>query len=377
MAGSQHRIPLAKPILDEEMSEAAIQALQNERFVLGESVYKFEQEFARYCGTKFAISTASGTAALTLTLLAISASRSEVVTTPMSFVASANSIIHAGAIPKFADITIQTCTIDPRNVNQVLTERTKAVMPVHLYGYPAEMDELCMIALDHKLTVVEDACQAHGAVYDGKKIGSIGHAGCFSFYPSKNMTVGGDGGIVVTNDESIAEAVLSLRDCGRIKGNKYIHDVIGFTERMNTVQAAVGRVQLRHLDEWNRKRTEIARQYDELLSDLSDVISTPPEGSSKIRPAYHMYVIKCQRRDDLLAWLEQRGVECGVHYPIPIHLQPAYQAMFGYKGNEFPNSERLCKEVLSLPIHPTLSREEVGVVSDRIHEFYNKKREQA
>lgn len=377
MAGSQHRIPLVKPIFDEEMSEAAIQALQNERFVLGESVYKFEQEFARYCGTKFAISTASGTAALTLTLLAISASRSEVVTTPMSFVASANSIIHAGAIPKFADITIQTCTIDPRNVNQVLTERTKAVMPVHLYGYPAEMDELCMIALDHKLTVVEDACQAHGAVYDGKKIGSIGHAGCFSFYPSKNMTVGGDGGIVVTNDESIAGAVLSLRDCGRIKGNKYIHDVIGFTERMNTVQAAVGRVQLRHLDEWNRKRTEIARQYDELLSDLSDVVSTPPEGSSKIRPAYHMYVIKCQRRDDLLAWLEQRGVECGVHYPIPIHLQPAYQAMFGYKGNEFPNSERLCKEVLSLPIHPTLSREEVGVVSDRIHEFYNKKREQA
>jgi perosamine synthetase len=363
------RIPLAKPILDEEMKKAAIDALQNERFVLGESVFKFEEEFARYCGTDYALSTASGTAALTLSLIAEGVRGSDVVTTPASFVASANPIIHAGATPKFADITLQSYTIDPAKVRISINDRTRAIIPVHLYGFPAAMDELRDIVLDRGMTVIEDACQAHGASYDGRRVGSIGDVGCFSFFPSKNMTVGGDGGMVVTNDESIAERVASLRDCGRAKGSKYVHGMVGFTERLNTVQAAIGRVQLRRLNAWNEARKRIASRYDDLLSDLDEVI-IPPTANSIASPVYHMYVIRCRRRDELRAWLEREGVDSGIHYPDPIHLQPVYRKIFGYRGGEFPNSETLCRNALSIPMHPSLTIDEVKFVSDSIHRFY-------
>jgi len=366
------KIPLAKPILDDEMREAALLALQNERFVLGESVYKFEEEFARYCGTKFAVSTASGTAALTLSLIALRVGGGEVVTTPASFVASANSVIHAGATPRFADITFDGYTIDPLKVGSSLNGRTKALIPVHLYGFPAAMEELCAIASKYGIPIVEDACQSHGASLNGKKVGSIGSAGCFSFFPSKNMTVGGDGGMVTTNDESLAESVRSLRDCGRAKGSKYDHIRIGFTERLNSVQAAIGRVQLRRLDGWNEKRRQIARKYDELLAGLRSLV-TPPTGDSSVHPVYHLYVIRCERRDELRASLERAGVECGVHYAQPIHLQPSYRELFGYKGGEFPNSEALCKKALSIPMHPGLTDDEVDYVSKSIHEFYQGK----
>ena len=366
------RIPLAKPVFDDEMKEAAIHALQNERFVLGESVFKFEEEFAQYCGTKFAVSTASGTAALTLSLIALGVGGGEVVTTPASFVASANSVIHAGATPRFADITLDSYTIDPLKVRSSLSERTKALIPVHLYGFPAAMEELCVIASKHGIPIVEDACQSHGASLNGKKAGSIGSVGCFSFFPSKNMTVGGDGGMVTTDDESLAESVRSLRDCGRAKGTKYDHIRIGYTERLNTVQAAIGRVQLRRLDGWNEKRRQIAWRYEELLSGLEAIV-TPPTGDSNVRPVYHLYVIRCDRRDDLRAWLERAGVECGVHYAQPIHLQPIYRELFGYKGGEFPNSEALCKNALSIPMHSGLTDDEVGLVSKSIHKFYTGK----
>jgi perosamine synthetase len=365
------KIPLSKPTFDEEMKEAVVSALQNERFVGGESVHKFEEEFARYCGSRFAVSTASGTAALVLSLIAEGVRGGEVVTTPASFVASANAIIHAGATPKFADIDLRTYTIDPEKVRASFGKNEKALVPVHLYGFPAAMKELCKLASERGIPVIEDACQAHGASYDGKKTGSIGDVGCFSFFPSKNMTVGGDGGMMVTNDESIAERVRSLRDCGRAKGSKYTHDMLGFTERLNTVQAAVGRVQLKRLDAWNEKRRQVASEYNDSLSDLGDLVR-PPSDDFLVRQVYHMYAIRCERRDELREWLSSRGVETGVHYAAPIHLQPIYRHMFGYKGGEFPNSEALCDSELSIPMHPSLASEDVEFISGAIHDFYQK-----
>lgn len=363
------RIPLAKPAFDDEMKEAALQALQNEHVVMGESVFRFEEEFARYCGTRFGVATGSGTAALILSQIATGVRGGEVITTPASFVASANSSIHAGATPKFADITLQTYTLDPSQVSKALSDKTRALLPVHLYGYPAAMQELSEIATKKGIAIIEDACQAHGASYNGKKLGSIGDAGCFSFYPSKNITVGGDGGMVVTNNEKIAESVTSLRDCGRIKGQKYLHNVLGFTERLNTVQAAIGRVQLKRLDKWNEMRRSIAAQYDDLLSDLDEVV-TPPRPSATEKPVYHLYVIRCKRRDELRTWLQSSGVETGVHYQEPIHLQPLYREMYGYHGGEFPKTEEMCKQVLSIPIYPNLGLEDVRFISETVHGFY-------
>lgn len=364
------KIHLSMPIFDQEMKETAMHALENERFVLGESVLKFEQEFARYCGSKYAVATGSGTAALMLSLIALEVGQGEVITTPASFIASASSIIHAGAKPRFADITSETYTIKPENVKHAITAGTKAILPVHLYGFPAQMDELCEIAAESGVAVVEDACQAHGAMFNGKKVGAIGDVGCFSFYPSKNMTVCGDGGMIVTDNDSIAEAVASLRDCGRAKGSKYSHVRIGFTERMNTVHGAVGRIQLRRLDQWNDQRKRIARKYDETLADLPDV-ALPPRETDKACPVHHMYVIRTSRRDELLKWLERAGIECGVHYPEPIHLQPIFRKSYGFRGGEFPKSENLCKQALSLPMHPALSNNEVEYISEQIHGFYH------
>jgi len=365
------KIPLAKPVFDEEMKEAAIHALEDERFVLGESVFKFEEEFAQYCGTKFAVSTASGTAALTLSLLALRARGREVLTSPASFIASAHSIVHANAVPKFADISLRNYAIDPEEVRTSVNNRTAAIIPVHLYGFPAPMRELCEIASEHDLAIIEDACQAHGGSYDGQRVGSWGEVGCFSFFPSKNMMVAGDGGMLVTNDESTAETVASLRNCGRTRGTKYNHDKIGYTERLNTVQAAVGRVQLRRLDAWNEARRKIAARYDELLSDLNEIL-TPPREDAVATPVYHMYVLRCQRREELRAWLQHQGIETGVHYTAPIHLQPIYRTLYHYNEGAFPHSEELCRTALSIPIYVGLTPDEISFVSEKIHEFYKR-----
>ena len=254
------KISLAKPVFDEEMKEAALDALQNERFVLGESVFKFEEEFAEYCGAKHAVSTSSGTSALQLSLLALGVERGdEVVTTSYSFVATANAALHIGALPVFADVNVGSFNIDPEAALERVTEKTRAVIPVHLYGFPAEMDSILEDSEEHRFSVVEDACQAHGASYFGRKVGSIGEVGCFSFYSSKNMTVCGDGGMVVTDSEEVAGKVARLRDCGR--SSHYEHDLIGYTSRLNTVNAAIGRVQLQRLDAWNRRRREHAKLY--------------------------------------------------------------------------------------------------------------------
>lgn len=360
-------IPLAKPVFDEEMKKAAVEALLNERFVLGESVYKFEEEFARYCNVDFAVSTSSGTNALQIAFVALGIKPGDrVITTSASFVATSNAVLHARGEPDFADIVLTTYTIDPRRIRRAVGPKTRGVVPVHLYGYPADMDAVNEVAEKEELFVVEDACQAHGAIYKGRKVGGLSDVACFSFYSSKNMTVAGDGGMLVTDDKKLAEEARKLRDCGRV--SQYVHDVVGYTSRLNTVNAAIGRVQLKHLDEWNEKRVRNAGKYDRLLSDVED-LSLPPRGDSRTKPVYHLYVVRTSRRDDLEKWLRSNGIHCGIHYTLPIHLQPVYRRMYGFTEGMLPKSEELCRTCLSLPMYPSLSSEEIEFVSERIHEF--------
>jgi perosamine synthetase len=336
------RIHLGFPTLDEEMKVAALDALENDRYVLGENVWKFEEEFAKYVETEYAVSISSGTHALHFALIACGVKQGvSVMTSAFSFVASANVVIHAGGKPILADIDPLTCNIDPNDLVRRLALNTAVLLPVHLYGFPAEMDELMDIAEERKLYVVEDACQAHGAEYKKKKVGAIGDVGCFSFYPSKNMSVLGDGGMIVTNNKEIADASSKLRDAGRI--TKYEHDEIGYTARLNSE-----------------------------LMELGDLIKLPPLGSSCIRPVFHLFVIKTIHRDALKSWLEKSGIESGVHYPIPIHLQPVYRRLYGFKEGDFPVSEDLAETCLSLPMHPHLEDDDVRFICEQIKAFYNR-----
>ncbi len=363
-----NRIPISRPIATKEMINAASDALANERLVMGESVFKFEEEFARYIGTEHAVSVSSGTDALILASIALGVRGQVVLTTPFSFVATATSIVHAGATPRFADVSGLDHNLDPNMIRA--GNDTGGVMPVDIFGHPARMDEIAEAA-GPKVKVIEDACQAHGASYKGTKCGSFGDAGCFSFYTTKNMTVGGDGGMVTTNDERLAKDVGKLRDCGRI--SRYEHDVFGFTSRLNTANAAFGRVQLRHLDEWNERRRALARRYSERLRDVLEV-KLPPEGSKDIVPVFHLYVVLCGDRDALAKHLAGNGVETAVHYPIPIHLQPAYRDAYGYSRGSYPAAEGLAATALSLPLFPQLEERQVDEVCELIIEHYGGRR---
>lgn len=363
------KIPLASPIFNKEMEEAAVNALRNEHFVLGESVYKFEEEFAKYCCTDYAVSTSSGTNALQIALLALGIKRGQkVATTPASFIATSNVILQVGATPVFADIELETYTLDPREIKRTIGEKTRAVIPVHLYGYPSNVDVIKEITDKSGISLVEDACQAHGAFYKGRKIGSLGDVACFSFYPSKNLTVAGDGGMLVTNNEKVAGVAVKLRDCGR--KTKYVHDLLGYTSRLNTVNAAIGRVQLKYLDGWNEKRRNNARIYDRLLSNIDELI-LPPKGDNKTRPVYHLYVIRTKHRDHLKTWLESNAIQCEIHYMLPIHLQPIYKKMYGFKEGMYPRSEELSDTCLSIPMYPDLSSSQINFVGEKIHEFFS------
>lgn len=363
-------IPLAKPIFDEEMKNAAIISLQNEKFVMGESVFKFEEEFAKFCGVKRAVSTSSGTFALQLALQALDlTAKDEVVTTPFSFIATANAAYCTGAKPVFSDIDTKTFNLNPSTIRCKINRNTKVVMPVHLYGNPADLDPLIDAARGAGCATVEDCCQAHGAEYSSKKVGSIGDVGCFSFYSAKNMTVGGDGGMAVTNNEETANKIARLRDCGR--RTHYEHDVIGLTARLNTVNAAIGRVQLKKLDEWNKKRRSVAKKYNERLADVEGIILPPNENGSS-SSVYHLYVIRTDCRTELKDYLEKNGIQCGIHYPLPIHLQPVYKQLYGYKEGDYPESERVSKQVLSLPMFPNMKDAEIEYVSEKIHKFFTR-----
>ncbi len=357
---------MMRPVIDEEMLQAALYSLQNEKLVMGESVFKFEEEFARYCNVKYAISIGSGTAALQIALQSLGIGQEdEVLTTPFSFFATSNAVIHAGGRPSFADVEDNGFNLDPSKAAERLTAKTRAIVPVHLYGQPANMDEFRDLADDKGISLVEDACQAHGAEYNGRKVGSLGDVACFSFYSSKNMTVGGDGGMIVTNDAEVADAARSFRDCGR--ASKYTMSRIGYTARLNTVNAAIGRVQLRKLDRWNQTRRGMANLYRQELEGASGV-ELPPAETLKERPVYHLFVIRSQHRDKLASYLEKHNVEAAIHYPVPIHLQEPYRARYGYSEGAFPVSERLAGQVLSLPIHATITEEEVRTVSRLVRE---------
>ncbi len=366
-SGTKHskRIPLALPIIDEEMKTATLAAL-DEKLVMGESVFKFEEEFARYCGTKYAVSTSSGTAALSISLQALGIGHgSQVVTTPFSFIATANAVLHTGADPVFADVEDFGVNLSPQKARAKITSKTRAVIPVHLYGHPAMMEDFLEISRDSGVKLVEDACQAHGAEIGGRRVGSIGDAGCFSFYPAKNMTVGGDGGMITTSNDETAAAAMSIRDCGRDKGSKYNHGRIGYTSRLNTVNAAIGRVQLRRLDVWNQARRQLASHYVRELGNVEGV-TLPPSDRPGDSAVYHLLVIRTRNREKVKKHLESNGIETGVHYPVPIHLQVPYRQMFGYSEGAFPMSESLSNDVLSLPMYPTLTEAEVAVICDLV-----------
>jgi len=329
-------------------------------------MFKFEEAFAEMCGVKHAVSVNSGTAAIQLSLLAAGLkAKDTVLTSSMSFVATTNAFVAFGGIPDFADVLDSEYTIDPSKIK--ITPEIKAIIPVHLYGHPSQMDEINGIAKDAGVLVLEDACQAHGALYKGKRAGALGDIGCFSFYPTKNMHVGGDGGMVTTNDGDVAELVKRLRHCGR-KG-QYEHDIIGYTARLNSANAAVGLEQLKMLEGWNDKRRSIAAKYHGQLKDL-DGLGLPPQPTSDVSPVYHLYTVKTTQREKLRAHLDGAGVQTGVHYEIPIHLQPIYREMYGYKEGLFPVTERLCKEVMTLPMFPDMTDDQISYVCEKVSEFY-------
>ena len=363
-------ISFASLIFDEEMEEVAIDALRNEKYVLGESVYKFEEEFAEYCGTDFAVSTSSGTDALRIALLAMGLPKgSQVIVPAMSFIASANCCLQAGKEPIFADIDPEMYTISPSAIKDVLTDKSSVVLPVHLYGTPAPMDEIMDLAIKKGLRVLEDAAQAHGAIYHQRKVGGIGDAGCFSFYPTKNMTVCGDGGMITTNDSRIARISTILRDCGRT--SRHVHEYIGYTSRLNTVNAAIGRVQLRRLDKWIQRRRLLAEAYNSQLKHIED-IRIPSLGRNYVTPACNLYVIQAKDRDKLKLWLESSGIQCGIHYPEAIPFQSVYLASYGFHRGDYPVSEKLAREGLSLPLYPDMRFSQISYICDNILQFYNK-----
>jgi len=347
-------IPFFVPEFTKDMENAAIDALRNEKFVMGESVFKFEEEFARYTGTKFAISVNSGNAALQLSLISLGITeKSKVITSTNSFVASANCILMTGAKPVLCDINYDDGNIDIKTTN----EKPEAIIPVHIYGNPCDFDSIKSVSETHKAPIIEDACQAHGATFDHKKVGSIGDVGCFSFYPTKNMTVGGDGGMVTTNNEEIKKQIDSLRDNGRRTRTE--HDKLGFTMRLNTVNAAIGRIQLQTLDEKNKRRRELASLYKKFLGD-DCMLDENPKGTS----VYHQIIIKHQKRDEIFSHLSKNNIGVAIHYPRPIHKQPLYENL----GYNLPISEKFSNEVLSMPSFPQLKDDDVKVICEKINE---------
>lgn len=347
--------------IKEKIAEAIEGVLDSTAYALGEQVELFEQEFASYCGADFGVGVNSGTTALHLALLASNIGPGdEVITVPNTFIATAETISLAGATPVFVDVEPTTYNIDVTKVEAAITKKTKAIIPVHLYGQPADMDALLDIAHSNNLAVIEDSCQAHGAEYKGKKVGALGDAGCFSFYPSKNLGAFGEGGFVTTNNEKIVDTVRMLRDHGQKR--KGYHDIKGINGRLEGIQGAVLRVKLKRLEEWNELRRKKALYYDRLLNKLPVI---PPTEAEYAKHVYHLYVIRVQNRDALGDWLNENGIATGIHYPIPIHLQKAY-AELGYKEGDFPITEEHAKEIISLPMFPEISEDQVEYVVDVI-----------
>lgn len=347
-----------------EIEPAVLKVLASGQYVMGDEVAAFEREFAAFCGVPHAIAVNTGTSALHLALLAAGVGPGdEVITVPFTFVATVSAICYAGAKPVFVDVEPVTLTMDPGQLEAAITPRTKAIVPVHLYGQMADMDAITEIGKRHGLMVIEDACQAHGAEYRGRRAGGIGVSGCFSFYPGKNLGACGEGGIVVTGNDEHAKAMRKLRDWGQ--SARYHHDLKGFNYRMDGIQGAILRIKLAHLDAWTEARRSAAGRYSDLL-DGSPVVEAPSEVLGR-RHVYHVYAVRTPRRDALRRSLDEAGVQTGLHYPIPVHLQRAH-ADLGHRPGDFPVSEAAAGEMLSLPMFPEMTAAQIDRVVEAIHE---------
>jgi dTDP-4-amino-4,6-dideoxygalactose transaminase len=343
--------------------------MENTAFAGGPFVAQFEKEFAAFCGTKYAVGVGSGTDALWLSLLAMGVGRGdEVITVPDTFIATAEAISFCGAKPVFIDIEESTYNMNHSLLEASITPKTKVIIPVHLFGQTADMNPIIEIAGRHGLSVIEDACQAHGAEYKGKKAGSTGNTGCFSFYPGKNLGAYGEAGAVVTNSEELAEKIRILRDHGQAK--KYYHDMVGWNARMDGFQGAVLSVKLKHLEAWNEARRQNARFYKELLKGISGIIT--PEEAEYAKHVYHIFAVRGENRDSIINALAKQDIACGIHYPIPLHLQEAYRFL-GYKKGDFSVAEKCAEEFLSLPMFPELTREQIEYVTQEIKSYMLKR----
>jgi perosamine synthetase len=350
------------------MKDAATHVLENEMMVGGESVQKFEEDFAKYIRTDYAVSTNSGSSALLLAFNAINTKNGDKVVAPSAtFIATINGACLLGAKPLFCEIG-DNYVISPYEVEALLSKnKAKCIIPVHLYGYPCDMSSINENADKKGIVVIEDSAQAHGAQHKNKKVGSFGDAAIFSFYPTKNMTVGGDGGMITTNSKKIYEFVIRMRDVGR--RTKNTHDKIGYTLRLNSVNAMIGRIQLKYLDRWNEKRRSIAKRYRKRLQSVGDLI-LPPDDETKSKSVYHMYVIRTKKRNLLGAWLSKNGISAGVHYPLPVHRQPAYHK---FHQDNLTFTDEWSRTVLSLPMHPNLNSRDQDYIIKTVSKFYDEK----
>jgi dTDP-4-amino-4,6-dideoxygalactose transaminase len=347
-----------------DVDAAIARVIGNTSFIMGKEVSSFEEEFSGMCQARYCVGVSSGTSALMLALAAAGVGPGdEVITTPFTFIATAESIWQVGARPVFVDIDPLHYNIDPAGIEAAITERTRAIMPVHLYGQPADMAPITAIARKHGLTVIEDAAQAHLAEYRDRRVGTLGTMACFSFYPGKNLGAYGDAGAVITDDEALAGRVQMLRNHGRT--TKYEHDIMAYGERIDALQAAILAAKLPHLEDWTERRRAHAARYNELLAGSS---VTRPAELPDVRAVYHLYVVRTPQRDALLAHLKEREVGAGVHYPLALHMQPA-MAYLGYRPGDFPQAEAASQEVLSLPLYPEMTAEQLEYVADAVLSF--------
>jgi len=351
--------------IKDEIDKGLKEVFETGSFILGPKERAFEAEFAAYCGVKYAVGVNSGTDALYLALASLGIEEGDEVILPaFTFIATALCVSYTGARPVFVDVEEETLNIDPVKLKEAITPKTKAVIPVHLYGQPANMDEITAVAKEHGITVIEDAAQSHGAVYKGKRSGSLGDIACFSFYPTKSLGAFGDGGIVVTDSEDIADKLKMLRDYGR--RGRYEHKVKGYNSRLDTVQAVILSAKLKYLDEWNKMRNENASYYCELLKDAEEV-KCPVVKEDRMH-VFQTFAVRLKDRDNVLEAMKDKGIGVLIHYPIPLHLQEAYSEL-GYKKGDFPVSEMLASEVLSLPMFPHMKKEQIEYVCSSLKDI--------
>ena len=377
--------------ISEDLDRVTKEVLSSAGYIMGKNVTEFEKEFAEYVGVKHAISVGNGTDALVIALKSLGiGAGDEVITTPFTFFATAETISAVGATPVFVDVEKDTFNIDPSKIEEKITEKTKAIVPVHIFGQSAKMDEINAIAKKHNLKVIEDACQAIGGKYKGRNIGTLGDVACFSFFPTKNLGCAGDGGIIVTDNDDVATIARALRTHGSGENGqkaynllnnineeidtvqnaddtvynplKYYNYLIGYNTRLDAIQAAILRVKLPHIDEWNAKRREIAKVYDERLKD-TDLVT--PAVSEENVPVYHMYILQSENREAMLSKLKEKGVATGVYYPVPLHLQKVYKDL-GYKEGDIPVAEYLSHRTFAIPVYPELTEEQVDYIIESI-----------